>query len=124
MILRPPRSTRTDTLFPYTTLVRSRTLCATVIPASACNRVAHRVGSHRGVQPVFVGTHPVGDHAKRSTQRLRQTVESLVERNARAVTEIAFGGADVIPMWRHQLFGEKSGQRRFPAQRSEEHTYE
>src|SRR3546814_20524912 len=24
MILRPPRSTRTDTLFPYTTLVRSR----------------------------------------------------------------------------------------------------
>src|SRR3546814_7972890 len=27
MILRPPRSTRTDTLFPYTTLVRSRPLC-------------------------------------------------------------------------------------------------
>src|SRR3546814_10527970 len=25
MILRPPRSTRTDTLFPYTTLFRSRT---------------------------------------------------------------------------------------------------
>src|SRR3546814_8021494 len=25
MIRRPPRSTRTDTLFPYTTLVRSRT---------------------------------------------------------------------------------------------------
>src|SRR3546814_7086781 len=27
MILRPPRSTRTDTLFPYTTLFRSRTSC-------------------------------------------------------------------------------------------------
>src|SRR3546814_13065090 len=26
MIRRPPRSTRTDTLFPYTTLFRSRTL--------------------------------------------------------------------------------------------------
>src|SRR3546814_2902135 len=26
MILRPPRSTRTDTLFPYTTLFRSRRL--------------------------------------------------------------------------------------------------
>src|SRR3546814_6900418 len=26
MILRPPRSTRTDTLFPYTTLFRSRAL--------------------------------------------------------------------------------------------------
>src|SRR3546814_8915393 len=27
MILRPPRSTRTDTLFPYTTLFRSRQSC-------------------------------------------------------------------------------------------------
>src|SRR3546814_20188607 len=29
MILRPPRSTRTDTLFPYTTLFRSRCLLVT-----------------------------------------------------------------------------------------------
>src|SRR3546814_2755194 len=29
MLRRPPRSTRTDTLFPYTTLFRSRTLGAT-----------------------------------------------------------------------------------------------
>src|SRR3546814_4349494 len=29
MIRRPPRSTRTDTLFPYTTLFRSRRSCAT-----------------------------------------------------------------------------------------------
>src|SRR3546814_4468594 len=29
MIRRPPRSTRTDTLFPYTTLVRSRQSCRT-----------------------------------------------------------------------------------------------
>src|SRR3546814_17113007 len=28
MILRPPRSTRTDTLFPYTTLFRSKRDCA------------------------------------------------------------------------------------------------
>src|SRR3546814_13908079 len=27
MIRRPPRSTRTDTLFPYTTLFRSHTVC-------------------------------------------------------------------------------------------------
>src|SRR3546814_15572163 len=32
MIRRPPRSTRTDTLFPYTTLFRSE-LCAGVCPA-------------------------------------------------------------------------------------------
>src|SRR3546814_10232060 len=29
MIRRPPRSTRTDTLFPYTTLFRSRRACRT-----------------------------------------------------------------------------------------------
>src|SRR3546814_3580299 len=29
MIRRPPRSTRTDTLFPYTTLFRSPAICAT-----------------------------------------------------------------------------------------------
>src|SRR3546814_940949 len=37
MIRRPPRSTRTDTLFPYTTLFRSRRLLlvwrATLVPA-------------------------------------------------------------------------------------------
>src|SRR3546814_7910377 len=86
MILRPPRSTRTDTLFPYTTLVRSRTLCATVIPASACNRVAHRVGSHRGVQPVFVGTHPVGgseEHTSelQSLMRISYAVFCLKKKN-------------------------------------------
>src|SRR3546814_17928587 len=30
MIRRPPRSTRTDTLFPYTTLFRSRAMCALI----------------------------------------------------------------------------------------------
>src|SRR3546814_5969211 len=30
MIRRPPRSTRTDTLFPYTTLFRSRKICRRV----------------------------------------------------------------------------------------------
>src|SRR3546814_4857665 len=34
MIRRPPRSTRTDTLFPYTTLFRSSR--ATISPSSAC----------------------------------------------------------------------------------------
>src|SRR3546814_19996818 len=31
MIRRPPRSTRTDTLFPYTTLFRSRGVAATIL---------------------------------------------------------------------------------------------
>src|SRR3546814_19710168 len=41
MIRRPPRSTRTDTLFPYTTLFRSRSWCArqtALAAASTCRR--------------------------------------------------------------------------------------
>src|SRR3546814_3645629 len=47
MIRRPPRSTRTDTLFPYTTLFRSVApfkiaITATRLAAPAANRVAGR----------------------------------------------------------------------------------
>src|SRR3546814_17103190 len=44
MIRRPPRSTRTDTLFPYTTLFRSqiRARQAERQPRIACLRSAHR----------------------------------------------------------------------------------
>src|SRR3546814_5556544 len=44
MIRRPPRSTRTDTLFPYTTLFRSAHLVSDRKPPSARNHIAHRVG--------------------------------------------------------------------------------
>src|SRR3546814_15826589 len=37
MVRRPPRSTRTDTLFPYTTLFRSP-LCIPYWEGSACSR--------------------------------------------------------------------------------------
>src|SRR3546814_1135343 len=33
MIRRPPRSTRTDTLFPYTTLFRSKRGCSRALPS-------------------------------------------------------------------------------------------
>src|SRR3546814_14774603 len=46
MIRRPPRSTRTDTLFPYTTLFRSwRRGCATEPPAARHRRRATRFAS-------------------------------------------------------------------------------
>src|SRR3546814_20650913 len=35
MIRRPPRPTRTDTLFPYTTLFRSPSACRANVPSSA-----------------------------------------------------------------------------------------
>src|SRR3546814_11517230 len=37
MIRRPPRSTRTDTLFPYTTLFRSPDLAGFSCSVSSCN---------------------------------------------------------------------------------------
>src|SRR3546814_5764319 len=43
MIRRPPRSTRTDTLFPYTTLFRSpASVMYWVAPASVCATMARR----------------------------------------------------------------------------------
>src|SRR3546814_4705597 len=46
MILRPPRSTRTDTLFPYTTLFRSvakRDFCSSCSGALATGRLRRSV---------------------------------------------------------------------------------
>src|SRR3546814_16741918 len=42
MIRRPPRSTRTDTLFPYTTLFRSGLIDILAAAAEAEHRAAHR----------------------------------------------------------------------------------
>src|SRR3546814_4332777 len=48
MIRRPPRSTRTDTLFPYTTLFRSARGCRKGQRSKADRRAA--VGQRRGLQ--------------------------------------------------------------------------
>src|SRR3546814_6205703 len=42
MILRPPRSTRTDTLFPYTTLFRSGDEVAVAAPCAAGDQAYRR----------------------------------------------------------------------------------
>src|SRR3546814_15595585 len=62
MIRRPPRSTRTDTLFPYTTLCRSRQL-AGVARGVAPDRESDGadrscLGAHRGPErPIGAGDH-------------------------------------------------------------------
>src|SRR3546814_15923895 len=49
MIRRPPRSTRTDTLFPYTTLFRSNHIEAVIEQESAKYRISTTLGfSHHG----------------------------------------------------------------------------
>src|SRR3546814_7382246 len=65
MIRRPPRSTRTDTLFPYTTLFRSS------CPPSAC-------GKHEGAQVVGdlrVRSEPGSKAGARLVQQHAETVD-------------------------------------------------
>src|SRR3546814_16550898 len=62
MIRRPPRSTRTDTLFPYTTLFRSR-------------REAVRRRLHRLRAPAFGTAAPAAAHPRESAGRARAPAE-------------------------------------------------
>src|SRR3546814_9662636 len=73
MIRRPPRSTRTDTLFPYTTLVRSHHVVVEILgealPQLQCMLVERRrlvpqvVGAHDGgVAPGVAAAQPAALH--------------------------------------------------------------
>src|SRR3546814_5164939 len=55
MIRRPPRSKRTDTLFPYTTLFRSLTVNTTSVPANGTATVIASVTEQAGT-PAQNGT--------------------------------------------------------------------
>src|SRR3546814_9745196 len=64
MIRRPPRSTRTDTLFPYTTLFRSRSGIAEVHPPGVAGEAHAAVEVDRAVidrARDFVGAAVVGE---------------------------------------------------------------
>src|SRR3546814_15831683 len=63
MIRRPPRSTRTDTLFPYTTLFRSvQRAVADVVAGPVCPAPAQMIPM-RGVKHRFVGSGRARQHA-------------------------------------------------------------
>src|SRR3546814_18821228 len=70
MIRRPPRSTRTDTLFPYTTLFRSPTSLAALGDAAG----AQSPPDHRPAVP-FVGGRRRARHDARSAERDRCRLE-------------------------------------------------
>src|SRR3546814_20372842 len=60
MRLRPPRSTRTDTLFPYTTLFRSpeaRQVGEVVVDSGLEDSLGGRLGEGRGVAAVGAQRH-------------------------------------------------------------------
>src|SRR3546814_4635333 len=81
MIRRPPRSTRTDTLFPYTTLFRSRADLKGVGHSLACNGTQSPLhlpvlASHRAVQP-YSRCSVLGSFAPRSEEHTSE-LHSLI----------------------------------------------
>src|SRR3546814_4490274 len=106
MIRRPPRSTRTDTLFPYTTLFRSRgrprvlrNICRTDVPSSSpsfpgfgvCGGRKNRAGGfdmrlvdmlaadHDRAEPGGLRALIFGDHRAILRELLRPGAERAVE---------------------------------------------
>src|SRR3546814_15301282 len=81
MIRRPPRSTRTDTLFPYTTLFRSIWLYFG--PATAeKSGVEGRVGRHPAEQPAHIaGRSEEHTSELQSLMRISYAVFCLKKKN-------------------------------------------
>src|SRR3546814_8203228 len=81
MIRRPPRSTRTDTLFPYTTLFRSagfRTQRTRSIAEDVHDRALRVPGADGGLVPaVAVCRIPAGDEQGRSEEHTSE-LQSLM----------------------------------------------
>src|SRR3546814_10232828 len=114
MIRRPPRSTRTDTLFPYTTLFRSDERLPRQRPRRRRGK-AHLRGQSRWRGAVLRaphllrGPHPaVPRHEDRTPHRLRQP-----RRADRGLSQ-AQGNLSLAPFWHQNL----------SHSRSEEHTSE
>src|SRR3546814_5965660 len=99
MIRRPPRSTRTDTLFPYTTLFRSFYLHIVVddrpgVLAHVAERLAaHEVSIARLIQHQINGT--AGLHIVTHEARWGSIVEALAEIAALPETQ---GHPTVLPV--------------------------
>src|SRR3546814_11902052 len=89
MIRRPPRSTRTDTLFPYTTLFRSH---STRSPASRCRRRASVSGA---AEAQALGTARCGWTAGSSSQNLEQPGRTHAASYTHGDDDVA--GAESLP---------------------------
>src|SRR3546814_16581598 len=85
MIRRPPRSTRTDTLFPYTTLFRS------LYKDDASRRV-----SEPSAGPLFASENEADDLASGTIYVLRSKSENpIVAANREVLHKIGVTGGDV-----------------------------
>src|SRR3546814_588329 len=111
MIRRPPRSTRTDTLFPYTTLFRSAKR-AVIAQSAHLSRSGYRSGARRvggsGSYPAIAGTRhrdkrrggkKVGRHVPRIYSRHREPT-GIRQGGSRITTYTDGGGSASILLCR------------------------
>src|SRR3546814_993795 len=75
MIRRPPRSTRTDTLFPYTTLFRSSLAAAAVERVILGKFIVGATLAPRGLLVADLGRHP---HAAVRSEEHTSELQSLM----------------------------------------------
>src|SRR3546814_2840800 len=113
MIRRPPRSTRTDTLFPYTTLFRSVTSAS---PRQVTQMVEAAHGAYRGGAPLPYERAAILDRAAALVVERQADFVRLMQAEA-GFTEADEGGEVHRCIQTLSLSGEE-------ARREEEHTPE
>src|SRR3546814_1888045 len=125
MIRRPPRSTRTDTLFPYTTLVRSK-MCGIAGRSGIIGREQTRITEPLVHQPQIEGA---GADIVARIMRIRAEVEPAAHIGIAGGHELhqphrtrAAGDRPAIEHGVAAAFGAHDGDD--PGFRSEEHTSE
>src|SRR3546814_13618524 len=100
MIRRPPRSTRTDTLFPYTTLFRSPQP-AVLDRAGAGRRAARTAAAGRpGLRAGALPRHGLHDHrGGRAADPVRRAIRAVagVEAGDAAVPRLAPAPRQAVP---------------------------
>src|SRR3546814_11635514 len=79
MIRRPPRSTRTDTLFPYTTLFRSLNLLFGMADTVLCSRTGTGSGHRSSFRPSTTATKFLGSAKHYKLLHYQTRVISIVE---------------------------------------------
>src|SRR3546814_9932054 len=78
MIRRPPRSTRTDTLFPYTTLFRSIYNATQAAARSLVGSLAEELQPHVGVNALVVGADADLEEVARRSEEHTSELQSLM----------------------------------------------
>src|SRR3546814_6034292 len=115
MIRRPPRSTRTDTLFPYTTLFRSRLFpssgCSgsrSALDATSCSRRSWSALSRRSYSPTRTRSE---EHTSelQSLMRISYAVFCLKKKNTEQSDQ------DLTCIHEHQQSHDTKNNRSYPS---------